>query len=121
MEIDYQILRIIKETNKIRFYLPNKNTTLELSLRKDYCPPLCNMYTITHKEETSKYYNNKDIGYNVGDVITLELPSNRNIMIEDGIIYSLTTQLELDRYESIYHPESDNAKVYNDLCKIFEE
>ena len=120
MEFDYKVLGIV-ETNKFRIYFPNKKITVEVPVRNDYCPPLSNMYTITEKEECSKHYSNNEIGYKVGDVITLELPSNRNIMLEDGITYRLTTQTELDRYESIYHPESDNAKVYNELIAIFKE
>lgn len=112
---------IVKDTNKFRFYLPTKKCNIEVPIRKDYCPPLCNMYTITHKDENSKYFDYNSIGYNIGDVITLELPSNRTILIEDGITYKLTTQIELDRYESIYHPNSDNAKIYNDLCDFFKE
>ena len=121
MEFDYKVLGIVEKTNKFRIYFPNKKLTVEVPVRKDYCPILSNMYTITNKEEGSKYFPNNEIGFNVGDVITLELPSNRNIMFEEGITYRLTSQTELDRYESIYHPDSDNAKVYNELMNIITE
>lgn len=121
MELEYKVLGIVEKTNKFRIYFPYKKITVEVPVRKNYCPPLSNMYTITEKEEGSKYFSNSEIGYNVGDVITLELPSSRNIMKEYGITYRLTSQRELDRYESIYHPDSDNAKVYNELMTIFKE
>ena len=118
--MDYQVLGIVSKTNKFRIFIPEKNVNVEIPFRKDYCPPIINMYTITHKEEGTKYYDNNETGYKIGDVISLELPANRNIMIEDGVTYKSTTQTELDRYESIYYPDSDNAKVYGDMCKIME-
>ena len=118
--LEYKILGVVSKTNKFRVYIPERNVSIEIPFRKDYYPPLVTMYTIIHKEEGSKYYDNNDIGYKVGDIIDLELPPIKLLMIEDGITYKRTTQTELDRYESIYHPESDNAKMYREMCKIME-
>ena len=72
--MDYQVLGIVSKTNKFRVYIPERNVSVEIPFRKDYCPPLSTMYTIVHKEEGSKYYDNNDIGYKVGDIIDFELP-----------------------------------------------
>ena len=69
--LEYKILGVVSKTNKFRVYIPEKNVSLEIPFRKDYFYPLVTMYTIIHKEEGSKYYNNNDIGYKIGDIITI--------------------------------------------------
>ena len=103
-----------------------------LDYRK-YCPPL-----LAPKSQVTNYtiIENSDPrdeqGFRLGDIISVPMqkPSLdlfRVVSIDtprynftennDGatIKYRQTTQCELDRFESIYYPHTDNAKVYKFL------
>ena len=129
------------EGSNIIFKLSNgqslKINTLEY---RDYCPPLkvpknkSTHYTVIENNQPSD-----ERGYKIGDVVTIGLTDAEKTatqmrlgfvfpkedIIEDkyGHImkYRIATQYDLDKFESIYHSTSDNAKVYNYIMFMIHE
>ncbi len=60
----------------------------------------------------------------VGDIVRLDrerINTKYNTVLIDGIIYSKTTQYELDAFAHKFFPNSDNAKVYGILKDLKNE
>jgi hypothetical protein len=60
----------------------------------------------------------------VGDIVRLDrekINTNYNTVLIDGIIYSKTTQCELDKFAHKFFPKSDNAKIYGILKDLKNE
>lgn len=129
------------EETSIIFKLSNNKTIKINSLEFiNYCPPC-----IFPKNKGTHYTvieNNKEsskLGYKIGEVVLIKptkmeiestktrlgifIPMNEITEDIDGNIikYSMTTQYELDKYESIHYSISDNAKMYNYIMSILKK
>ena len=99
---------------------------------KNYCPPVSwPKFTSTHYTIIESDCNERQLGFNKGDVVLLE---NSKIGIKHLITndkfteninnltlkYRKTTQMELDKYEYLHHNDgySDNAKIYLYLSNL---
>jgi hypothetical protein len=60
----------------------------------------------------------------VGDIVRLDrekINTNYNTVLVDGIVYTKTTQCELDKFAHKFFHNSDNAKVYGLLKDLKNE
>ena len=60
----------------------------------------------------------------IGDIVRLDtkkIDTEYNSVLIDGIVYTKSTQFELDKFLSKFYPRSDNALVFNTLKNLKTE
>ena len=76
---------------------------------------------------TVKQINSKNTTYKIGDIRMFDTKFIRKLgsivkrIFLDDIEYKKSTQTELDKYESIHSPNSDNGKLYLQMLKEMRE
>jgi hypothetical protein len=122
----YELGRLVFDNEKQRFYFRfefNDGKFVKFPLDK-----VAPNYKIPTHAEKDRYWDytikeiyNKKNNIEVGDIVRLDTHkinlSYTHIQV-DGIVYTKTTQFELDRFYSKFYPKSDNAKVFNILKNL---
>ena len=125
----YELGRLVFDKNKNRFFIKfNFNDGKFVKFPLDRVAP---NYKIPTKVGNARYcdYTIKEFihpknNMEIGDIVRLDttkIDTEYNSVLVDGIIYTKTTQFELDKFYNKFYPNSDNALVFNTLKNLKTE
>ena len=125
----YELGRLVFNKSKNKFFINfNFNDGKFVRFPLDRVAP---NYKIPSRAPSDRYwdYTIKEFIHDrdtleIGDIVRLDtkkIDTEYNSVLIDGIVYTKSTQFELDKFLSKFYPKSDNALVFNTLKNLKTE